>query len=300
MSRLSRRRFLIMSAACAALPAAASGAPVAHWRGIALGARASLDLVGLSEAEAAPLLSSIEAELNRLEDIFSLYRSRSQISELNRSGLLQQPAPELLNVLSLCSTLHSASDGAFDPTIQPVWRAMAARASASELTAAQETVGWHRVRYDADAIQLPVPGVSALTLNGIAQGAITDRIAALLRSFGLRDVLVNMGEIAAMGQRGDGQDWRVGLAGHNNTVHKKITLRERSVATSSVAGTLLPGDHGHILNPFGPSPSNHTVSISAPNAALADGLSTALCAVPKEWTGRILQSFPLASLELSG
>ncbi|WP_241484112.1 FAD:protein FMN transferase [Ruegeria sp. ANG-R] len=82
MTLLSRRRFLTISAACAAVPARVAHA-AAHWSGIALGAPASLRLEGLSDTEAAPIFAAVEAELNRLEDIFSLYRPDSEISRLN-------------------------------------------------------------------------------------------------------------------------------------------------------------------------------------------------------------------------
>lgn len=298
MTLLSRRRFLAISAACAAVPTITSAAPVARWRGTALGAKASLQLVGLDDAQAAPFFSSIEAELSRLENIFSLYRPQSQLSRLNRDGTLPAPAPELLNVLSLCSALHAASDGAFDPTIQPVWQALALQAKTSELAAVRKTVGWQRVRFDARDVRLPVPGISALTLNGIAQGVITDRVAALLRSLGLRDVMVDMGEIVAMGSRKDGRPWQVGLSDTDGAVIKEIALRDRAVATSSATGTVFADGKGHILNPNGQPVTQTTVSVSAPEAALADGLSTALCAAPAARAQTILKSFPMAKLEM--
>lgn len=298
MTTLSRRRFLIMSAACAAAPASATPTQVANWRGVALGAQASLRLEGLTEAQAAPVFTAVEAELNRLENIFSLYRPESQLSQLNRAGRLTAPAPELLNVLSICSALFEASDGVFDPTIQPVWVAMAQGADQTSLRAAWNSVGWSRVTVDADAINLPDPGQSALTLNGIAQGAITDRIAALLAAHGLRDVLVDMGEIAARGQRSDGQSWRVGLAGNAGTVQKSITLRDRAVATSDANNVMLTSAQGHILNPKWDRRPDHIVSVSAPSAAIADGLSTTLCALPEPQTQALINAFPGAAIEM--
>ncbi|NVO54719.1 FAD:protein FMN transferase [Rhodobacteraceae bacterium B1Z28] len=298
MIHLSRRRFLSISAACAALPTSAATAPTARWRGTALGAAASLRLEGLTDAQAAPIVNAIETEVARLEGIFSLYRPESELSRLNRDGHLFAPAPELLTVLSLCTALHDASDGAFDPSIQPVWYALATGASASEVRSAREATGWHNVSIETAAIRLPQPGVSALTLNGIAQGAITDRIAALLRSFDLHDVLVDMGEIAAMGQRMDGRQWRVGLAGPEGSVQKHLSLRDRAVATSAPEGTLLGSGQGHILNPNGSNPFHKTLSISAPQAVIADGLSTALCLVPHQQVDAVLRNFPDAKLEL--
>ncbi|UWR09394.1 MULTISPECIES: FAD:protein FMN transferase [Ruegeria] len=297
MTRLSRRRFLTISAACAALPTVVRAAPVARWRGTALGAPASLQLVGLSDAQAAPIISALEAELDRLENIFSLYRPDSQLSRLNRDGTLPAPAPELLQVLAQSAALHDATGGAFDPTVQPLWMALATGVPDAEVAQARALVGWQGVSVSAEAIRLPHPGRSALTLNGIAQGAVTDRIAALLRAQGLTDVLVDMGEIAAIGTRADGSDWRVGLAGPEG-VTRRIELRDRAVATSAPDATQLAGRHGHILGPQGQPVRHRAVSVSAHDAALADGLSTALCLLPADRIAPVLQRFPEARLEM--
>ena len=296
MTVLTRRRFLAISAACAALPACAG--TFAQWRGIALGAPASLRLEGKTDAQAAPVFAAVEAELNRLEDIFSLYRTHSQISQLNRMGHLTTPAPELLEVLSLCSAIHDASGGAFDPTVQPLWLTLASGAAQAHVERARQMIGWNRVHVGADVIRLPQPGLSAITLNGIAQGAITDRIVALLRSFNLRNVLVDMGEVAALGQRGSAEPWRVGLARPDGTVVKRISLRDRAIATSAPEGTLLRGESGHILNPLGTGPAHQAVSVSAPLAALADGLSTALYVTPPDRIEAVLARFPDSLIEM--
>ncbi|WP_120635725.1 FAD:protein FMN transferase [Ruegeria sp. EL01] len=298
MIHLSRRRFLFMSAACVAFPAGATPAPTARWRGTALGASASLRLDGLTETQAAPIFAAVEAEVTRLENIFSLYRPDSELCRLNRDGHLLAPAPELLDVFGLCTALFEATDGVFDPTIQPLWAALATGAHPDRVTAARDTVGWNRMSVQTDQIRLPQPGQSALTLNGIAQGAITDRIGALLSSYGLRDVLVNMGEIAAHGQRADGQDWRVGLAGPEGKVQKTISLRDRAVATSDPSSMMLADHQGHILNPNGNEGSRHVVSVSAPNAALADGLSTALCQLRKHRMKAVIAAFSGTTLEM--
>ena len=52
----------------------------------------------------------------------------------------------------------------------------------------------------------------AVTLNGIAQGYITDRVADLLRAEGLEKVMIDLGEIRTLGDHPEGRPWRVGLA----------------------------------------------------------------------------------------
>ena len=80
---LTRRRLLAISAAlplAGLSPRAQAAAPIARWRGIALGASATIQLAGLSQTEAQPLFEQLEQEILRLEDIFSLYRPASALS----------------------------------------------------------------------------------------------------------------------------------------------------------------------------------------------------------------------------
>ena len=295
MTLLSRRRFLTISAASVALPVQAETTPTAKWRGSALGAPASMQFVGLTEKQARPLFAAVEAEVTRLEDIFSLYRPDSQLSRLNRFGSLSNPAPELLDLFSLCTSLYESSGGAFDPTIQPLWLALA---SGEGTASARNSIGWHKVRFDSEAVHLPYPGQSAVTLNGIAQGAITDRIASLLKTQGLTDVLIDMGEVTAIGRRHDGQKWQVGLIGPGNRVTKRILLQDRAVATSDSSSLMLTDTHGHIFSPNGQSQNRRILSVSANSAALADGLSTALCALSDRTPPDVLNRFPEAQLEM--
>ncbi|MEP2718449.1 FAD:protein FMN transferase [Pseudophaeobacter sp.] len=293
---LSRRRFLSISAAViAAGPAAAASEKSARWQGRAMGAPAQMVISGLDQAAAAPLFARVEAELLRLEKIFSLFHPGSQLTRLNTAGHLTAPAPELLDVLSLSASLNAATKGAFDPTVQPLWQALALGQDIPN-----PVVGWQFVSFDSTEVRLQRPEM-ALTLNGIAQGYITDRVAGLLRSAGLQDVLLDMGEIAALGQRPDGSAWQVGVATPDGELRSKLTLSDRALATSAAAGTLVGDAQSHILDPQtgkGAEPTR-LVSVSAPRAALADGLSTALCLLPKAAGPKVIRQFEGAKLEYS-
>lgn len=297
MSRFSRRRFLTIAAAATAIPSM-SAAATARWRGIALGAAASMRIDGMDQAEASGLFAEAEAELARLEEIFSLYRPNSEISRLNRDGFLDFPSADLLDVLSLSRSIHAATDGAFDPTVQPLWQALAQNAGQGELGDAKARIGLDQLAFSPERVAFSRPG-AAITLNGIAQGAITDRIAALLRARGLTNVLIDMGEIAAIGPRQDGTPWRAGIADHTGKVLHEIRLADRAVATSSVNGMMITGTQSHIVHPKTTAPGAPlTVSVSAPDAAIADGLSTALCLVPERVSQHLISRFPGARLEL--
>ncbi len=277
---LNRRRFLSISATALAFSpmARAGGAPMYLWSGIALGARAT---IRLSHPDAPAITRRAAAEIERLENVFSLYRADSALMRLNATGRLDTPPPELLECLTLAGAAHRATSGLFDPTVQPLWAIWAERATAGtrptagELEEVRGRGGWPDLRYSASAVSL-APGC-ALTLNGIAQGYIADRIAALLEAEGLTDILIDTGEHRALGGHPDGGAWPVKLA-HGG----EVGLRSRALATSAPLGTAFDtaGKLGHILHPATGEPAAslwRAISISAPSAAVADALSTAAC-----------------------
>jgi FAD:protein FMN transferase len=289
--KLTRRRALFIGGTVLASAVAGrvlAAAPVARWSGQALGAHASIELVGLDEEQARPLFRSVEQELERLEAIFSLYRPQSALSRLNRDGILHAPPPELLEVMTLSAAMHRQTFGLFDPTVQPLFALYAGHyadgrsspppAQAVEATLAR--VGLDKVVIGVDAIRFEIEGM-AVTLNGIAQGYITDRIADLLREAGLDNLLVDMGEIRAMGPAPGGAGWRIGLrAGPlDDSVSQQLILTEGAVATSMMLGTTFYAgtDKGHILHPRRGlvSDFNPRATVVTATAAQADALSTA-------------------------
>ncbi|MGE0484133.1 MAG: FAD:protein FMN transferase [Gammaproteobacteria bacterium] len=302
-----------MAAASAALlvPRAASALPAVHWRGRLLGAPADVVLHHDDRGAAEGALSALADEVARLDAVFSLHRADSALARLNRTGSLADAPAELGELLAICRELHAASEGAFDPSVQPLWDAYAshfagpdadpAGPSAMQLAVARERVGLARVRSHGSHIEFTRPGV-ALTLNGIAQGYVTDRARALLAAHGMPHALVNLGEYAALGTRPDGGPWRVALA-HPEMPWRVLGVAElaagQALATSAGAGTAFDTArrHHHLIDPRSGRCSTawRSVSVCAPNATLADGLSTALAVAPPVRAAAILARYPAAS-----
>jgi len=270
----TRRRFLTILAGAAVLPTLTNAA--ASWHGIALGANAKIIL---DHPNADALIGKAVTEISRLERLFSLHQD-SQLTRLNAAGRLANPAPEMLELLSVCSTVNARTDGAFDPTIQPLWalyaESFAAGRSPSAAQISAVNTGWQHVRFSPAEVRFAKPDM-ALTLNGIAQGFIADKIAALFRAEGVENVLIDTGEIVAVGGAPDGAAWPIKLANSD----RRIPLRNAAIATSAPLGTTFDssGAIGHILDPRTGLPGGlwAQVSVSATSAALADGLSTAFC-----------------------
>jgi thiamine biosynthesis lipoprotein len=261
--------------------ASPANAKTVSWRGIALGADTKLVITGVPEVEGKRLIKLARSEIERLENIFSLYRADSALSLLNSNGALLAPPAELLSVFSQVSAVHGATGGLFDPTVQPLWQVFAEHGGApdnDQIASAQKKVGWSLVRYGLGGVTFTKPGMQA-TLNGIAQGFVSDRISALLRSEGLQNAIVNIGEISAMGHKPGGSPWRVGLAVNgDDEASEFVDLKDKCVATSAPMGTTFDGINSHIINPLTglPTPSDwQRVSVVHRSASIADGLSTA-------------------------
>lgn len=269
---LARRRFLTIAAGSAAALALAGPASARddlyRWRGTALGAEAEMLLPG---RDAGPAIDAALSEIDRLEGILSLYRPDSALARLNRTGVLEAPPPELVAVLSHAAAVSALSGGVFDVTVQPLWEAQAAGTS---LAAARALVDWRQVEVSPQRIAFARPGMK-VTLNGIAQGYVSDRVAVLLRDRGFENVLVNLGESRALGPHPDGRPWRVAPAAEA----APLDLSDGALATSA-PGTATP----HLFDPATgrPGAAWRRVTVQARSAMQADALSTALALLPEE------------------
>lgn len=264
-----------------------------HWQGSALGADASLRIYHPDRGEARRLIALARTEIDRLERIFSLHLSDSALARLNRQGRLDQPPLELVRLLERAREWSGASDGAFDVTVQPLWslyRDHFAQADADPdgppgdaVARALRLVDYRALDISAQRISFQRAGM-AVTLNGIAQGAITDYVADLLSNNGLTNSLIQLGETRALGAHPKGRPWRIGVKDpyDGQALVAQTDLIDRAMATSSVTGTVFDasGRQHHLFDPKSGRPSRGVVlaSVVARRAVDADAFSTALLA----------------------
>ncbi len=301
-----RRRVLRLVAAGAAAAVAPAAlvrgalAETAHvrWRGVALGAAASLTVRTADAARGRAALLDCVEEIRRLERVFALHHRDSALATLNARGALVAPPPALVEVLRAAVRMSEISGGAFDVTVQPLWAvhvtaARAGRDDPEALAAARERVDWRRLAITADRVTFTGAGMAA-TLNGIAQGYVTDRIVARLAAHGFAHVLADIGEVRARGERAAGAAWRVGVARPDGgPAMTTLRLTDRAVATSSPLATPIGGDgRHHLFDPKSgwPARSWASVSVIADAAMRADALSTAIAVAPEAAAEAILRA----------
>jgi thiamine biosynthesis lipoprotein len=296
----TRRRFLGISGAAigvSVLPLAGARpeAEAVTWRGQAMGAVCTLRIHHTDRVAAGRLVERAVAEVRRLERIFSLYDPDSALVRLNRTGFLEAPPAELVSLLDAAQAMARLTDGAFDVTVQPLWTLYArhfaeagadlAGPPAGALREALSRTGYWRVESGRQRIAIE-RGMS-LTLNGIAQGFVTDRVVDLLRAEGIDRSLVDMGEPRVLGVRPDGSPWSIAVADPTgNGPGTILPVIDRAVATSAPSGFRfdLQGRFNHIFRPSdgGCAWRYASVSVVARDATLADALSTAFSLMPQD------------------
>ncbi len=266
------------------------------WSGVAMGADARILFCGVDAARARAAADEAMAEIERLEAALSLFRDDSEIRRLNEAGALAAPSADLRRCLGFALRSAELTRGLFDPTVQSLWEAHVDwfATGATELPpeplvrAANARVDWRRVTLRPDAVE--VGKDQRLTLNGIGQGYVTDRVAELLLRRGFEHVLVDLGEQRALGPRDDGSDWRVEGAS------RVFPLRHGALATSEPAGCILGagGAAHHLFDPrTGRSAGGwKRISVAHASAAVADALSTTLAIAAAPDIPRLLARFP--------
>lgn len=310
MMRLHRRRFIGITAAAAGLPllplrSARASSLLRAWTGAALGCDAMLQIHHPDPATADRLIAACLAEVERLEQVMSLYRPTSALCRLNRDGALDTPPLDLVRVLAEARRYSDLSGGAFDVTVQPLWQTYAAHFAQSGaspdgppqdvLAAAVARVGQAGLSIDPVRLAFAKLGMG-ITLNGIGQGYITDRVVELLRANGVEHALVDMGKTRAIGGRPDGAPWTAGLENPQapGTFSEYVELRDRSLATAGGYGTVFDeaGRFNHIFEPWSGRTSWRwlSVSVEAATATEANALSNAFAVMPLEASAPVVRA----------
>lgn len=262
-----------------------------------------------------------------LEEQMSVFRPTSEISRLNRHAAEgpMEVEPRLCELLELALRLCDETGGAFDVTSGPIWKAwgFARRAgrvpSEDELAEAMRNVGSHFVELDPDrgTVRFRQTGVE-LNLGSIGKGYALDRAAEVLTGAGVDDFLLHGGQssVLARGSRRPAREtradacppgWVVGVPDLSREGKRLAELRlvERALGTSGTRSQYFRYQgrrYGHVLDPRTGYPAEGVLSVTviAPTAALADGLSTAFYVMGAEKTFEYCQTRPeLAAVVVS-
>ena len=255
-----------------------------------MGTVVNLTLVGGNKEHSQKAIFRVMDRMKKLETVFSRFIPESQVSRLNATGSLDDPAPALVDLLGQSRTISQLTNGAFDVTVKPLIDLYQKYLnSEGELPDEQEIknylplINYERMHVAPSKIRLE-HGEMGITLDGIAKGYIVDRAVDLLREFGFENVLVEAGgDLVASGANGNHLPWQIGIQSprlETESLIAKIEVSNKAVATSGDYMQSFSPDklQHHIIDPRKghSSPYLASATVIAPSCLQADALATAL------------------------
>ena len=249
------------------------------------------------------ILDKAEAEIRRIESIFSTGDPESEISKLNAAGEGKLGA-DAAWLLDKSLSIYEMTDGAFDISIYPVMKAwgftelfddenLAEKENtpvdipdAQVLAEAVSKVDASGIEFNSQTGEIRLPEGTEIDLGGIAKGYAARQVIKLFEENGVTSAMLDLGgNVEVLGTKPNGKDWKVGIrdpAGEHAVVGV-VDCSDRAVVTSGGYERYITGKDGktyhHIIDPKTGYPAENglvSVSIVCDDGALADGLSTAL------------------------
>lgn len=257
-----------------------------------MGTRVDLTLQGPDAAALPGAADAAFAEMTRLADMMSRYRSTSVLSAINQlAGLRPVPAPaELMQVLLAARQMAQTSNGAFDTTVGSLRDWNFDPNAPSIPTAHQITEQLRLVDQRHGLVLDPRAGTAYLTkrgmrldLGGIAKHPILQAGLRQLQRHGVANAMLNGGgDVLVMGQL-NGRPWRIGLRDPRqpDQLLGVVSLNEGMVAASGDYERFVMHEGKrlhHILDPKTgyPTQGPHGVTLISRQPEAVNGLGTAI------------------------
>lgn len=238
-------------------------------------------------------LETAQAEILRLDALWSTGQPDSEIAQLNQTGqAILSPDSRTLVARSL--DLYRETGGAFDITVYPLMVLWGFPSqdyhvpTEEELTEALALVGSDQLEFDPETGALTLAPGQAIDLGGIAKGYTSQRVMDLYREAGVTSGMVSLGgNIQCLGTRPDGTPWRIGIQNPWDTEGEMaavLQVTDQAVITSGgyeryFVDPATGITYQHILDPATGYPADSglaSVSVVTSDGTLGDALSTAL------------------------
>lgn len=241
------------------------------------------------ETLAIEAMNSGFARMEEIAGVASIYDESSEAFRLNRDGYLDNPSPDLVQLIRLSMDYSELSDGHFDITVQPILELWGGglweepeEVQESRLDEVRKLIGSDKIDITDDRISFQVEGMK-ITLGAITKGYAVDEALKVLEDVGIEYALVAAGgDISTLGSKPDEELWNLALVNPDNTSESLaiFEISKKSVSTSGNYERYFSPDKEahHIINPkTGYSDSECiSVTIITESGTAADALATSI------------------------
>lgn len=252
--------------------------------------------IGGCRADLDEIRDGIEDILTSIDTTFSGYNRNSMLSRLN-AGEPVVPNGMFTELLAVSDRYKELTGGAFDVSAGPLFDVWGFGFSTDSLPPAERV---------AAAMEECRKGCT-LNFNAIAQGYTCDTIARYLASLGVRNMLVDIGEIFCCGVNPSGRNWSIGIdtpEDGNETPGKNLSGiwesdgEPHGIVTSGNYRKFYIRDgrkYAHTIDPRTGYPVDHNLlsaTVVAPTATDADALATYFMVIGFEQSKEFILSDP--------
>lgn len=268
---------------------------------VALGTFVAIDADTSSAAAGESAIAAAYAAIALVENLMHPTRAGSDLAALSECALGHpcRVHPWTWAVLDLCKRLNRESRGIFDPCV-PELSVPGLSVPGPFVPGRSCSASWGSL-VDLELLQRQCAQEASvipharfrLDLGGIAKGFAVDRAIDALRAAGCHAGLVNAGgDLAVFGDRDRDVLCR---QAHGDSI---VTLRNAALASSAVENEAQPAEHRGYYNAADQSAIvSGSVTITAPHAAIADGLTKCLLAGDSASNIALLDTFGARRIE---
>ena len=238
------------------------------------------------------LKDEIEAELQKVDNEFSMFNEHSTVSAINR-GENPNRSKMFNEVYQLALTVNRETDGAFDITVAPLVNAWGFGFKNEKMPTAEQVDSLLKIR-------------SQMDFSAIAKGYGNDVVARLFKKKGIRNFMIEIGgEVVVSGHNPKGELWRIGVTkpqddslSVNGELQAVISMTDIAMATSgNYRNFYYKGGrkYAHTIDPRTGYPVQHSLlsaTVFAKTCAVADAYATSFMVLGIDRAKQVLARHP--------
>ena len=273
-----------------------------------MGGRFDISIVARDSLTAEQNIAIVIAEITRIENLISDWKSDSQVSEVNQNAGIRavKVDREVFELTQRAIQLSEITHGGFDisfAAMDKIWKfdgSMTGMPSAEAIKKSVEKVGYKNIILDSvqSTIFLKSEGMK-IGFGALGEGYAADKCRDIMLAKGIKAGIVNgSGDMTAWGKQPNGRDWSIGITNpfHPEDLFAVVPLNNGAVTTSGSYEKFVVFDgkrYSHIINPATGYPATGlcSVTVFGPNAETANGLSTSLMVLGQKEGLLLLQKF---------
>ena len=254
-----------------------------------MGTQVSITVVARDRDQGEAAIEAGMAEVRRFDDMMSLYKDSSEITEINRAAGKRpvRVSPEMIEIVEKAAEISLRSGGVFDVTVGPLvvlWQMRLKEGKVptdGEIAGVRRLVNYRNIIVDKKASTIFLRREGMIMDLGGMKGYIADQVADLFKRRGITNALIALaGDIWALGHREDGKPWRIGVQ-HPREKDRTLAvleLSDRYVCTSGDYERFVIREkkrYHHIIDPRTGMPSTGVISVTlvGERGALIDPLA---------------------------